>query len=112
MHITTITAHMRLECAARHNGTETFVTGSQVLEAVRCLHEGGVMVKSNSFKNCCILSVRAQSSRLAQKHHNISVKVFNNMMLHITGTHSLEMIDRVVEVIRTKLEEKIGCRLT
>jgi TATA-box binding protein (TBP) (component of TFIID and TFIIIB) len=91
-YVTTVTSHVRLHPS--EDGV--YVTPTRLYEAVEKLRESGIGVKK-SFKNCSIIWVAVNSKRASRRSHNVSVKIFKNMMLHITGAHSLEMIQVVVE---------------
>ena len=91
-YVTTVTSHVRLYPSE----TGVYVTPTRLHEAVERLSESGISVKK-SFKNCSIIWVAVNSKRASRRSHNVSVKIFKNMMLHITGAHSLEMIEVVVE---------------
>lgn len=91
-YVTTVTSHVRLHPS--EDGV--YVTPTRLYEAVEKLTESGIGVKK-SFKNCAIIWVAVNSKRPSRRSHNVSVKIFKNMMLHITGAHSLEMIQVVVE---------------
>ena len=92
IYVTTVTSHVRLHPSE----ADVYVTPTRLHEAVDKLGESGIGVKK-SFKNCSIIRVAVNSKRASMRSHNVSVKIFKNMMLHITGAHSLEMIQVVVE---------------
>ena len=94
-----MTSHVRL-CPSE---VDVYVTPTSLNAAVDRLGESGIGVKK-SFKNCSIIWVAVESTRASRRSHNVSVKVFKNMMLHVTGAHSLEMIQIVVQ----RLSEILG----
>tara|TARA_B100001175_G_scaffold317370_1_gene334003 strand:+ start:2624 stop:3175 length:552 start_codon:yes stop_codon:yes gene_type:complete len=77
---------------------------------VEKLGESGIGVKK-SFKNCSIIWVAVYSNRASRRSHNVSVKIFKNMMLHITGAHSLEMIAVVVDKLSNILSKLLDVTL-
>ena len=87
-----------------------YVTPTRLHEAVEKLGESGIGVKK-SFKNCSIIWVAVNSKRASRRSHNVSVKIFKNMMLHITGAHSLEMIQVVVDKLSDILSKLLDVTL-
>ncbi len=61
-------------------------------------------VSSKTFKNCFQLKIFVNSSRVGAPERRLSVKVFKNLRLHITGAHSLEMIDHIIGHVANWLE--------
>jgi TATA-box binding protein (TBP) (component of TFIID and TFIIIB) len=61
----------------------------------------------DGFKNSFIVSLKLSSPRQEAKTRKVSIKVFRNLRLHITGTHSLDMVQHVVDVIKGWLSEII-----
>ena len=99
-YVTTVTSHVRLH----PSDTNTYITPTRLHEAVEKLSESGIGVKK-SFKNCSIIWVSVNSKRASRRSHNVSVKIFKNLMLHITGAHSLEMIQVVIDKLSNILSK-------
>ena len=100
-YVTTMTSHAKL------SAKEQYVTPSMLSDVMASLDERGISV-TKSFKNCHIIWVSVKSTRSTERSHNVSVKIFNNLMLHITGTHSLEMtyivISKLVSILSQQLD--------
>lgn len=105
-YVTTVTSHIRLHPSE----AGVYVTPTRLHEAVEKLGESGIGVKK-SFKNCSIIWVAVNSKRASRRSHNVSVKIFKNMMLHITGAHSLEMIQVVVDKLSDILSKLLDVTL-
>lgn len=105
-YVTTVTSHIRL-----HPSKDgVYVTPTRLYEAVEKLSASGVGV-NKSFKNCSIIRVAVNSKRASRRSHNVSVKIFKNMMLHITGAHSLEMVQVVVDKLSDMLSQLLDVTL-
>tara|TARA_B110000285_G_C14989847_1_gene545741 strand:+ start:100 stop:729 length:630 start_codon:yes stop_codon:yes gene_type:complete len=87
-------------------GDEEYVTPT-MLQAAR----DGIATKTeikDGFKNSFIVTLHVPSPRQGAKLRRVSIKVFKNLRLHITGTHSLEMVHQVVDVVLGWLTEFTG----
>jgi len=103
--VTTLTYETRLVPEA----DEVYVTPT-MLQAAR----DGITTKTeikDGFKNSFILTLYVPSPRQGSKLRRVSVKVFKNLRLHITGTHSLEMVHHVTDVVKCWLVEFTGVAL-
>lgn len=101
-HVTTLTYETKLI----PEKDEEYVTPSMLQTA-----REGIANKTeikDGFKNSFILTVHVPSPRQASKLRKVSIKVFKNLRLHITGTHSLEMGQHVVNVVKEWLIEFTG----
>ena len=98
-YVTTMTSHMKLSPKGN------YVTPSMLSGAMALLNERGISIR-RSFKNCHIIWVTVKSTRSTERSHHVSVKIFNNLMLHITGTHSLEMTDVVISKLVSILSQQ------
>lgn len=101
-HVTTLTYETQLVPEAE----EEYVTPS-LLQVAR----DGIAAKTeikDGFKNSFHINLHVPSPREGAKVRKVSIKVFKNLRLHITGTHSLEMVQHVVDVIRAWLTELTG----
>ena len=106
-YVTTMTSHVRMFPAQE----DTYVTPSDLSAAIARLGETGIGVR-RSFKNCAIIWVSVHSSRQSKRVHNVSVKIFSNLMLHVTGAHSTEMVQTVVDKLVHILGGYLGVPLT
>lgn len=78
---------------------ETYVTPSMLKEAVLGTIARKTEVHTKGFKNSFNVKLIMPSPRGDSKDRRISIKIFKNMRLHITGAHSLDMTQRVVDVV-------------
>lgn len=101
-HVTTFTYETKLVPDA----DEVYITPT-MLQAVRRGIADKTEIK-DGFKNCFIVTLHVPSPREGAKIRRVSTKVFNNLRLHVTGTHSLEMVQHVVDVIKEWLSEFTG----
>lgn len=99
-YVTTMTSHVKLSPKGN------YVTPSMLSDAMALLNERGISVRQ-SFKNCHIIWVSVKSTRSTERSHNVSVKIFKNLMLHITGTHSLEMTSVVISKLVSILSQQL-----
>ena len=98
-HVTTLTYETRLEPEA----DEEYVTPT-MLQATR----DGIATKTeikDGFKNSFTVTLHVPSPRQGAKLRKVSIKIFKNLRLHITGTHSLEMVQHVVDIVKSWLNE-------
>ena len=101
-HVTTLTYETKLVPKAE----EEYVTPS-LLQLAR----DGIGMKTeirDGFKNSFIVTLHVPTPRKGARMRNVSIKVFKNLRLHITGTHSLQMVQHVVDVITEWLSELTG----
>jgi TATA-box binding protein (TBP) (component of TFIID and TFIIIB) len=82
---------------------EMYVTHSMLLNAATEIAKQTTVKRA--FKNAFFLTLHVKSPRPDTKHRKVSVKVFKNLRLHITGTHSLEMAQGVVGVVQNWLSK-------
>lgn len=101
-HVTTLTYETRLEPEA----DEEYVTPT-MLQAARDAIASKTEIKGG-FKNSFIMTLHVPSPRQGAKVRKVSIKVFKNLRLHITGTHSLEMVQHVVDTVKGWLIELTG----
>ena len=101
-HVTTLTYGTKLVPEV----DETYVTPS-MLEAARDGIANKTEIK-DGFKNSFIMTLHVPSPRQGANVRKVSIKVFKNMRLHITGTHSLDMVQHVVDVVKGWLIEFTG----
>lgn len=99
-HVTTITFETLLQPV---NPNE-FVTESMFRYACNSISKE-TTVSCKGFKNSYQLTLHVTSTRLKAASRKVSVKVFKNLRLHITGTHSIDMVDHVVEHVRSWLQQ-------
>ena len=98
--VTTMTYETRLEPADE----SSFVTPTMLAAAVEEISKA-TSVSTMGFKNSYQVSLRVQSPRPEAADRKVSVKIFKNLRLHLTGTHSLDMAQHVVDLIRNWLSE-------
>ena len=101
-HVTTLTYETRLVPEA----DEEYVTPTMLQTA-----RDGIATQTEikgGFKNSFIMTLHVPSPRQGAKMRKVSIKVFNNLRLHITGTHSLEMVHHVVDVVQCWLTKFTG----
>ena len=101
-HVTTLTYETKLVT----DGEEVYVTPSMLVTARNAIAEKTEV--KDGFKNSFIVSLCVPSPRQGSKVRKVSIKVFKNLRLHVTGTHSLEMVQHVVDVIQKWLYESTG----
>jgi TATA-box binding protein (TBP) (component of TFIID and TFIIIB) len=101
-HVTTLTYETRLVPEA----DEEYVTPT-MLQTARDVIATKTEIK-DGFKNSFIVTLHVPSPREGAKPRKVSIKVFKNLRLHITGTHSLEMVYHVVDVVKGWLNEFTG----
>lgn len=104
-HITTMTYETRLEPEI----DETYVTPSMLSVA-----RESIALKTEikfGFKNAFLVSLHVTSPRENSPTRKVSIKVFNNLRLHITGVHSIEMAQNVVDTIQQWLSESMNVPL-
>lgn len=105
--ITTVTAQCALEAMRTAVGDIVFVTGSACFAAVDAIvSRGQFETKKRVFKNCKIVYVKVRSCRGGER--TVAVKIFKNLMLHVTGCHSIEMIRTVCSRVARKLGDELG----
>lgn len=105
--ITTVTAQCALEAMRTTVGDDVFITGSACFAAVDAIvARGQFETKKRVFKNCKIVYVKVRSCRGGER--TVAVKVFKNLMLHVTGCHSIEMIRTVCSRVAQKLSDELG----
>lgn len=101
-HVTTLTYETKLVPKEE----EEYVTPS-LMQAAR----DGIGMKTeikDGFKNAFIVTLHVPTPRQGARVRRVSIKVFKNLRLHITGTHSLEMVQHVVDVIAKWVTELTG----
>lgn len=101
-HVTTLTYETKLV----PKEDEIYVTPA-MLQAAR----DGIATKTevkDGFKNSFMMTLHVPSPRQGGGVRRISIKVFKNLRLHITGTHSIEMVQHVVNVVVEWLIELTG----
>jgi len=101
-HVTTLTYETRLVPEAE----EEYVTPTMLQTA-----RDGIARKTeikDGFKNSFIMTLHVPSPRQGSMLRKVSIKVFKNLRLHITGTHSLDMAYNVVDVVKGWLAEFTG----
>ena len=101
-HVTTLTYETKLV----PKSDEEYVTPTMLQTAC-----DGIATKTEikgGFKNSFIVTLHVPSPRQGAKVRRVSIKVFKNLRLHITGTHSLEMVQHVVDVMKGWLNEFTG----
>jgi len=98
-HVTTITFQTKL-CPL----DPCLVVTSEMHAAAAAAISSITALSHKSFKNCFQVKLSVESSRNGSRPRSISVKIFKNLALHITGAHSLEMIDNIVNHITKWLE--------
>lgn len=101
-HVTTLTYETRLVPEA----DEEYVTPT-MLQATRDAIATKTEIK-DGFKNSFIMTLHVPSPRQGSRLRKVSIKVFKNLRLHITGTHSLEMVQHVVDVVKGWIAELTG----
>ena len=92
--ITTMTAQVLLAPLF----TDDDFDADDVRAAARSAPTRSIITASpRSFKNATLLRVPVKTCRGVCRR--VSVKVFDNMQLHITGTHSVEMLEECISII-------------
>lgn len=93
--VTTMTYETKLE----PTDEAVFVTPTMLASAVEEIRKE-TSVSALGFKNSYQVSLRVQSPREGAPDRKVSVKIFKNLRLHLTGTHSLDMAQHVVDLIQ------------
>jgi len=99
-HITTMTFETRL----RPVDKQAFVTPTMLKRAQEHIATN-TSVNTKGFKNSFQVSISVKSNRPNSNPRRVSVKVFKNLRLHITGTHSIDMVDSVISLVSSWLNE-------
>ena len=97
-HVTTLTYETKLVPETE----ETYVTPS-MLDVVKEYIATKTEVK-HGFKNSFIVTLHVSSPRVGTIR-KISIKIFRNLRLHVTGAHCLEMLQNVVDMINDWISE-------
>ena len=92
--------------ALRAVDPEVFITEAQ-LDRARDNIALQTAITLKRFKNCFSVNLTMSSPRPGAKDRNVSIKVFKNLGLQITGTHSIDMATAAIDVIRQWLGEYI-----
>ena len=107
--VTTITAQVKLRTAREED--LDYITADKVYDAVDCIvRRNNYTLNRKTFKNCRIFGVIIKSTRGGKR--SVSVKVFRNLTLHIVGSHSLEMINKIAARIAAELSDEMKLPLT
>ena len=101
--VTTLTYETMIEPV----DNDTYVTPSMLKEAVLGTIARKTEVRPKGFKNSFIVTLIMPSPRVDSKDRRISIKIFKNLRLHITGAHSLDMAQRVVDVVMEWLSSSL-----
>jgi len=104
-HVTTLTYETKLV----PEKDEEYVTPSMLQAARECIANKTEI--KDGFKNSFILTLHVPSPRPESRERKVSIKVFKNLRLHITGTHSLDMGQHVVDVVKGWLIEFTGIEI-
>jgi TATA-box binding protein (TBP) (component of TFIID and TFIIIB) len=101
-HVTTLTYETKL----MPDADEEYVTPTMLQTA-----RDGIATKTeikDGFKNSFIVTLYVPSPREGAKLRRVSIKIFKNLRLHITGTHCLDMVHHVVDTVKGWLTELTG----
>lgn len=101
-HVTTMT----FETLLKPRDENAFVLPS-MLNAARERMAQETSVCAAGFKNSFQVTLHVKSTRDGAPLRKVSIKVFKNVRLHITGTHSIEMLDQVIAHITAWLEREL-----
>lgn len=105
--VTTMTCHVPLRTSDVDVPRSTC---KSVISSICSAHSSEHRQGRRGFKNCNMLDVQVASLRGMDRR--VVVKIFANLMLHVTGCHSLEMITRVVETVKQLLEKGLNTTLS
>lgn len=108
--ITTMTAQVKLQAS----DADAFVSAAAVYAAVddEAVPFGKLRRDATArgvFKNARKLRTSVSSARTTR---NVSVKLFGNLMLHITGCHSCDMLRTVIQRVCDAIRDRCGVAMS